>query len=357
MKYSKNNKPIVCMQTNSRCYKLTRKMTIRGILFHSTGANNPNLKRYVQPTEGVSNYDELISLIGKNTSNNDWNHISRDAGLNAWIGKIADGTVTTVQTMPWDFRPWGCGSGSKGSCNDGWIQFEICEDDLSDENYFNQVYNEAVELTAYLCKLHSLDPNGKVTISGVDIPVLTCHADSCKIGFGSNHGDINHWFPKYGKSMKTVRDDVAKLLSVSINEENTGVVTNSSELYRVRKTWSDASSQIGAFEVLDNAKKACKGGYSVFDSNGNVVYTVKSESKTIPTLASSSPNLKKGSKGTQVKYLQQDLNYVLNSSLVVDRSFGSKTESALKSFQSKYSLVADGIYGSKSKAKMSTLLK
>ncbi|MGN0478336.1 MAG: N-acetylmuramoyl-L-alanine amidase [Hominenteromicrobium sp.] len=45
------------------------------------------------------------------------------------------------------------------------------------------------------------------------------------------------------------------------------------QLYRVRKTWDDVKSQIGAFEVLDNAKAACKTGYKVFDSSGTVVYT------------------------------------------------------------------------------------
>ena len=109
MKYSNGNKPLVCMQTNSTCYKLTRTMEVKGILFHSTGANNPNIKRYVQPFEGVANYDELIDLIGKNTGGNDWNHIERQAGLNAWIGKLADGTVATVQTMPWNYRPRGGG--------------------------------------------------------------------------------------------------------------------------------------------------------------------------------------------------------------------------------------------------------
>lgn len=63
----------------------------------------------------------MISLLGKNPNNNDWNHIERFAGLNCWIGELADGTVSTVQTMPWDYAPWGCGEGPKGSCNDGWI--------------------------------------------------------------------------------------------------------------------------------------------------------------------------------------------------------------------------------------------
>lgn len=47
MKYSNSNEPLQCMMTNSTCYKGTKKMSIKGILWHSTGANNPNLKRYV----------------------------------------------------------------------------------------------------------------------------------------------------------------------------------------------------------------------------------------------------------------------------------------------------------------------
>ena len=82
-----------------------------------------------------------------------------------------------------------------------------------------------------------------------------------------------------------------------------------------------------------------------------------SSNKLVPTLASASPNLKKGSTGTQVKYLQKDLNYVMNSGLDVDGDFGTKTDAALRAFQKKYSLTVDGIYGNKSMAKMKSLLK
>lgn len=43
--------------------------------------------------------------------------------------------------------------------------------------------------------------------------------------------------------------------------------------YRVRKSWTDAASQLGAFTSLENAKSACKVGYTVYDDNGKVVYT------------------------------------------------------------------------------------
>ena len=218
MKYTSNNKPPVCMQTQSTCYKGTRKMTIKGILWHSTGANNPALKRYIQPSDVKPAADtytksKWLEVLGKNTYGNDWNHIDHQAGLNCWIGKLANGSVATVQTMPWDYRPWGCGKGSKGTCNDGWIQFEICEDGLTDKDYFNKVYKEACEITAYLCKLYNIDPNGTATLNGVKVPTILCHYDSHNLGLGSNHGDIYHWFKKHGKDMTTARKDVTALLA------------------------------------------------------------------------------------------------------------------------------------------------
>jgi hypothetical protein len=292
MKYSNGNKPFVCMQTNSTCYKNTKTMEVKGILLHSTGANNPNIKRYVQPSKGVDNYDKLISLIGKNTGGNDWNHIERQAGLNAWIGKLADGTVATVQTMPWNYRPWGCGSGSRGSCNDGWIQFEICEDDLNNEEYFNAVYNEAIELCAYLCKMYNLNPKGLVNHNGVSVPVITCHADAHFLGLGSNHGDIHTWFKRYDKSMNDIKNDIEKLLNhKDIKDNNHKKDSNpKKEVYRVRRNWHDTNSQIGAFNNLENAKKACKKGYFVFNSNGKVVFSIDKgvatkHSKTVEQIA------------------------------------------------------------------------
>lgn len=227
MKYSDKNKPLQCFMTQSTCYKGTDKMTVKGVLWHSTGANNPTLKRYVQPDDNAPNRDEMIALIGKNVYGNDWNHIDRQAGLNCWIGKLADGTVTTIQAMPWDFKPWGCGSGKNGSCNNGWVQFEICEDGLTDPVYFEKVYKEACEITAYICQMFGIDPNGTVTMNGVKVPTILCHADSHKLGLGSGHGDVNHWFPKHGKSMATARADVAALLKVVEDKPSAPVETPS----------------------------------------------------------------------------------------------------------------------------------
>lgn len=52
--------------------------------------------------------------------------------------------------------------------------------------------------------------------------------------------------------------------------------TNTSEIYRVRKSWADAASQIGAYKNLDSAKALAdkNPGYKVFNSAGVQVYPV-----------------------------------------------------------------------------------
>lgn len=130
---------IQCFQTHSTWYKGSRRDGKPvGVLWHDTAAGNPNIHRYVQPHETDADYNEMIKLLGKNKYSNDWNHIEHEAGLNAWIGKLADGSIATVQAGEFDIHAWGCGGGSKGSCNgytktNGvtkwvdpyWVQFEI----------------------------------------------------------------------------------------------------------------------------------------------------------------------------------------------------------------------------------------
>lgn len=52
-----------------------------------------------------------------------------------------------------------------------------------------------------------------------------------------------------------------------------GGSTESQSYYRIRTSWDDDESQIGAYTNLDNAKAACPNGYTVYDDNGNAVYT------------------------------------------------------------------------------------
>lgn len=212
MKYTPEHPPLQCFMRQSTWYKNASDVRARGVLWHSTGANNPTIKRYVQPDDNAPDQAELLNIIGVNKNGNDWNHVVREAGVHAWIGKLADGTVSTVQAGPWDKKGWGCGSGKKGSCNNGWIQFELCEDSLDDRDYFEAVYREGVELTAYLCTLYGMDPQGTVKNNGVTVPVILCHQDSYRLGLGGNHADVYPWFNRYGKTMDDVRADVARLM-------------------------------------------------------------------------------------------------------------------------------------------------
>lgn len=371
MKYSESNKPLYCPMTQSTWYRGTRTQTPVGVLWHSTGVNNPTLKRYVQPSDNASDKQYWLNLLGKNRYGNDWNHVEREAGVNFWIGKLADGTVTSVQVGPLNYRAWGCGSGNKGSCNNGWVQFEICEDGLNDKAYFDKVYQEALEITAYVCKTYNIDPYGTSKCGSTYVPNITCHIESHKYGCGSNHGDVLHWFPKFGKNMQTIRDDVAKLLKESdsnvvvsdtikvgdlvsvksgavwysggtvsswvrnvnwyvieisgnravidksedgknsimspidikyltlVKESDTPVTPVKDELYRVRITWKDSKTQLGAYKDLANAKEMADAnadkGYKVFDSKGNVVYTpeikepVEDEPETPPVVEPDEP--------------------------------------------------------------------
>ena len=304
MKYNSSNPPLKCIMTNSTCFQQTRKMSVKGVLWHSTGANNPNLKRYVQPSENDANYQKLIQLLGRNTANNDWNHISVQAGLNAWIGKLADGTITTVQTMPWDYRPWGCGSGPSGSCNDGWVQFEICEDGLTDKRYFDEVYKEACEFTAYICNLYQLNPKGTTTLNGKNVPVILCHQDSYRLGLGSNHSDVLHWFNNFGKTMDNVRNDVAKIMNNGSINPSPSPSTNSDILIYTRL-------------------------------------------------------LKRGRRGDDVKALQNaliKLGYSVGS-YGADGDFGQATETAVIQFQKDNHLDDDGEAGINTISKINELLK
>lgn len=88
----------------------------------------------------------------------------------------------------------------------------------------------------------------------------------------------NHWYSrKYCPAYILPHWDKfkAKVQSYMNSSSSAPVTPSAKQLYRVRKTWSDAKSQIGAFFSLENAKKACKAGYAVFDSSGKQVYPAK----------------------------------------------------------------------------------
>ena len=176
----------------------------------------------------------------------------------------------------------------------------------------------------------------------------------------------------------------------TVNPEPTPIST----YYRVGKSWNNGIcvGQIGAFKSLDNAKNACKTGYTVFDDKGNAIYPTSKPSIIQPIIDIIKPNpqnaiiknsrvlswqkamnkgfdtsvlaedgafgsgsqafadthqLHKGISGcpTAVKWLQTRLNELGYYHGYIDGKFGNGTDTAIKAFQNARGLKADGWVG------------
>ena len=184
--------------TNADCYKQPHIQTPIGIQVHSTGSNNPNLKRYVQPDDG---------RLGYNRNKNSHNRPGVTVCANAYIGKLADGSSAIYQTLPWNYRCWLSGSGKNGNANRlGYIGYEICEDGLNNQEYFNSVVmNLSTKLDAYLCKTYN-----------IPIDMIRDHSELARLGLASNHADISHWLKKFNITMSDYREKVSSLLKEGV---------------------------------------------------------------------------------------------------------------------------------------------
>ena len=205
---------IQCIHTQNRSYSVKRQaITPKGIVVHSTGANNPSIKRWSQPSNDDKNRAELLNLLGTNTYGNHWNRADVSKSTHYIIGKLADGTVGVVQNLPENIACWGAGSGKNGSYNyepTGHIQFEICEDELTNADYFREaVLKNAVELCADICRRY-----------GWDSSVIVSHKEAHAKKYASNHADIDHWLKNFKRTMNDFRAEVQKLLD-EMNEPET----------------------------------------------------------------------------------------------------------------------------------------
>ena len=323
-------KIIEYFSTNNDCYKKNiNKVDSRytnfqtngpsGLMLHSVGCPQPNAEVFAKS----------------------WNRSNYEVAVHAVLQ--ADGTV--YQCMPWNFRGWHAGGGA----NNTHIGVEMTEPDCikytggssftcsnvaKAKEQVAGTYKTAVELFAYLCKKYNLDP----TKDGV----IVSHKEGCARGIASNHGDPEHLWKQLGMgyTMDKFRQDVKAAMGGAAVTPAPNPIPEKKQLYRIRKTWADSKSQIGAYSNLDNAKTACdKAGadYYVFDESGKAVYPV----------AATHPTLKNGSTGDAVKTLQARLNELGYSCGTVDGIFGAKTDAAVKKFQTSKGLTADGIVGAK----------
>lgn len=182
--------------TKNNCYIAAQKMTPKGIVVHSTGANNPTLKRYIDCPEEV----------GRNIYGNHWNTAKpggRNVCVHAFIGYDKNMDVRVAEILPLDICCWGVGSGKNGSYNydPAHIQFEICEDGLEDRIYYDKAFGLAAEYCAHLCRQY-----------GLAVEQIVSHKEAHAKGYGNNHGDPEHWMKNFGEDMNDFRAHVAVLL-------------------------------------------------------------------------------------------------------------------------------------------------
>ena len=181
------------IMSKNPCYTAGKKIKVKGLMLHSVGCPQPRAEAF-------------ISI---------WNSASYDR---ACVHGFIDGNDGTVyQTLPWNHRGWHAG----GSANNTHIGVEMCEpacikyvggatfecSDLAQARAVaERTYKAAVELFAMLCKKFNLNPHGD--------GVIISHAEGCKRGVASNHGDPEHLWRQLGMSytMDTFRNDVAVAL-------------------------------------------------------------------------------------------------------------------------------------------------
>ena len=175
---------------NNLCYQTGRKMPSGspvGIIIHSTGANNPNLRRYVNSPD----------ICGENPYKNYFDRADCDVCPHAVVGLDRSGEVRAAKLLPWNICCWGCGSGAKGSYNyaPAYIQIEICEDGLTDRRYFDEVFGLAAQLCRRLMKNYPT----------IKVENIISHHEAHLRGYASNHADCDHWLKKFGKDMDWFR--------------------------------------------------------------------------------------------------------------------------------------------------------
>lgn len=167
--------------TRNDCYTANRKIKPIGIVVHSTA------------TPGVM-AASWFSIWNKSYKAGE---TDRQVCVHAFLDD-----KECWQYLPWDHRGWHVG----GDANNTHIGFEICEPkSLLDKTYFEKAYANAVELCVMLVKMFD-----------IDVAQIIDHAQAHRMGLGSNHVDVEHWFPKHGKNMDVFRADVQKALAGNI---------------------------------------------------------------------------------------------------------------------------------------------
>lgn len=237
--------------TGNRRYKAAELFTPKGVVLHSIGTPQPRasvLREFWQ----------------------------RDASPYVVHYMVDDQNI--LHCMPDNLKCWHVGSPG----NSKWIGIEMGEpsqikyssgatftvsDLAAAQAYAEAAYRNAVWLIAKLCRDHGWDPF---------TAVFTHHEVTRQRLSNTDHVDPEHLWNGLGmgKTLLQLRRDVAAAMGKAAAAQTPEQPSASCQMYRIRKSWADAASQIGAYTNLEYAKAACAGGYAVFDSAGNQVWPV-----------------------------------------------------------------------------------
>lgn len=179
--------------TKNGAYRAGRTIRVEGGVNHSLGVAQPSVE---------------VMYSRMNQTDAGW-------GVNAILGDFHTGEGRIILCLPYDRRPWGVGSGTRGSWNNSRIQWEVCEpaghtyaggtmvgyDVAKNQGYFERMWKLLVAWNVFVAvKL------------GYTAATINDHAESYRAGMGSNHADMGQWLPKHGKSMNHLRHEVQAIL-------------------------------------------------------------------------------------------------------------------------------------------------
>ena len=145
------------------------------------------------------------------------------------------------------------------------VTIEVASDTTHPYAVTDKALVALIKLCADICKRNDIKKllwkGDKSLIGQVDKQNMTVHR-----WFKQKACPGDYLYERHGY----IADEVNKLLGTSSSIPTKPTTIN---IYRVRKTWEDSASQKGAYASLDNAKKNCPSGYSVFDKDGKCVYS------------------------------------------------------------------------------------
>ena len=246
-------------------------ITVKEYLFTKHNPNRINMPSYNLPSKvlGITIHNTgWISVASGTTPAEQYTRATVNGNMkDVRVHYYVDNTCAW-QNLPLTLSGWHAADGN-GNGNRGTIAIE-CIMSSAYNSADKKSEDNAAKLAATLLKKYGLGINHLYTHT---------HWRNVRDGKRGTVDQLNTMHNSYKMCPAYILPHWAAFKAKVQSYMNAGTSTISTpstkQLYRVRKSWADAKSQLGAYSSLENAKKACKSGYSIFDSYGKKVYPVE----------------------------------------------------------------------------------